>query len=392
MCNVEMEGNDMARIGIVGLGRAAATLLPSMIAHPGFEIVALAEPNSELRLAFCEDFPVRAYEDAHDLFADDFVDVVYVATPHQYHRDHVLGAIAHGKHVLVEKPMALTLQECDEMIGAAQQAGVVLLVGHTNGYDAPILALREIAASQRFGALRMLNTFNYTDFLYRPRRPEELDTAHGGGIMYNQFPHQVDVLRTIADAPVTTISATCGSWDSARPTEAAIAAFMRFEDGVVASAVYSGYAHLLSDAFSIGLDHPGETRASLREPLLGLSPQQEAQAKAESGYLARRRDLTTPPVPASRHERFGVLVAGFEGADIVTSPTGLTVYGDGSIEEIAVPFGGGGGRRATVFDELAAALAGRSPIHDGTWGRATLAVCLAAMESSASGREVVLIA
>ena len=359
-----------------------------MITHPEVEIVALAEPNDELREAFCSDFGVRGYERVDGLFRDPDVEVAYIATPHQFHKDHVLGAVANGKHVLVEKPIALTLEECDEMIAGAREAGVVFMVGHTNGYDPPILALRDLVASGRFGALGMINTFNYSDFLYRPRRPEELDTKLGGGIMYNQFPHQVDMVRTITDARVTSVSAVCGSWDVDRPTEASVAALLRFENGAAASIVYSGYAHLSNEALTGSRGSQHMRTESLRAKLKDLTPEQEAGAKAKSGYIERRDQITGPQTKASEHERFGVLIAGFAEADVVTAPNGLTVYGDGFVEEIAVPFGSGGGRRATVFDELHLALSGGRVIHDGTWGRATLSVCLAALESSASGGEV----
>ena len=138
-----------------------------------------------------------------ELCKDDEVDIVYVATPHQFHCEHAVSAAWAGKHVLVEKPMALSLAECDAMISAADDARVVLMVGQTNGYDPPVLAMRELTLNGRFGPLRMLNTANYSDFLYRPRRPEELDTGLGGGIMYNQFPHQVEMMRVIADSRVT---------------------------------------------------------------------------------------------------------------------------------------------------------------------------------------------
>jgi len=359
-----------------------------MIAHPEVEIVALAEPNDELRAAFCADFGVRGYDNVEGLFDDQNVEIAYIATPHQFHKDHVLGAVSKGKHVLVEKPIALTLEECDAMIAGADRAGVVFMVGHTNGYDPPVLALRELVASGRYGALGMINTFNYSDFLYRPRRPEELDTKLGGGIMYNQFPHQVDMVRTITDSRVISVSAVCGSWDVDRPTEASVAALLRFENGVAASIVYSGYAHLSNGALTGEPNSSKGRTESLRSKLVNLTPDQETKAKARSGYIERRAQITGPLTRATEHERFGVLIAGFEGADVVTAPAGLTVYGDGFVEEIAVPFGSGGGQRATVFDELHSAITGGAAIHNGRWGRSTLSVCLAALESSKSGREI----
>ena len=65
----------------------------------------------------------------------------------------------------------------------------------------------------------MINAINYTDYLYRPRRPEELDTAQGGGAVFNQAAHQVDIVRLIGGGQVASVRAASGAWDSARPTE-----------------------------------------------------------------------------------------------------------------------------------------------------------------------------
>lgn len=383
----------MWRIGIVGLGRASTALLPSMLSHPEVEIVALCEPQDELRRMFLGDFGVRGHVNVKDLCADQDVDVVYIASPHQFHREHAVLALSAGKHVLVEKPMALSLGECDEMIEAADDVGLVLMVGHTNGYDAPILALRELAQSRKFGRLRMINTMNYNDFLYRPRRPEELDTTLGGGIMYNQFPHQVEMVRTIANSRVERVSAVCGVWDEDRPTEGAVASLIRFENDVVASLVYSGYAHLDGRRLYSGLDNFHQDTPSfvgLRKALRDAKPEEEAKMRTQSGYPERRASILGDRQPATIHERFGALIAGFEHADVVPSPTGLLAYTDDGLEQIDVPFGRGGQRRATVIDELVAALNGKPPIHDGRWARTTLAICLAAIESSVSGREIAL--
>lgn len=381
----------MVRIGIVGLGRAASGLLPTMVAHPDVRVVALAEPQDDLRDAFCADFDdVHGYTDASELVKDPDVDVVYVATPHQFHCPHAVLAAEAGKHILVEKPMALSLAECDTMIAAAKRAGVVLMVGHTNGYDAPVLAMRELTQSKRYGPLRMLSTFNFSDFLYRPRRPEELDTELGGGIMYNQFPHQIEMMRVIAGSDVVRVSATCGVWDRTRPTEGAVAALLHFSDGVVASVSYNGYAHLDARAFYEGLDAAPErpTGTPIRETVAGLTPEEEARAKALSGYIARRETLRQAPKSATRHERFGVFIASYEGADVVPTPSGLAAYTDFGVEEIPVAFGTGGLSRSTVMDELCAVVGGATPLHDGVWGRATMAVCIAALESSRRQAEV----
>ena len=144
------------------------------------------------------------------LCADAEVDVVYVATPHELHADHVEAAAAGGKHVLVEKPMAITLDECRRMIDAAERANVRLIVGHSHSFDAPILRAREIIASGALGAVRMINAQYYTDFLYRPRRPEELVTTRGGGAVFSQAAHQVDIVRLLGGGRVRSVRAQTG--------------------------------------------------------------------------------------------------------------------------------------------------------------------------------------
>ena len=99
-------------IGVAGLGRAFAVMLPTFTADPRVKLVAAADTRAEARQRFAEEFSASGYATVDELCADPAVDVIYVATPHQYHAQHALLAAQHGKHLLVEKPMALTLEEC----------------------------------------------------------------------------------------------------------------------------------------------------------------------------------------------------------------------------------------------------------------------------------------
>src|SRR5688572_28166946 len=165
------------RLGVAGLGRAFTLMLPTFVADPRVTLAGAADPRAEARERFAAEFGAAAYESVEELCADTGIDAVYVATPHGLHAQHVALAAAHGKHVLVEKPMAITLAECEAMIAATQSAGVKLIVGHSHSFNAPILQARRLINSGRFGPVRMITALNFTDFLYRPRRPEALDTA-----------------------------------------------------------------------------------------------------------------------------------------------------------------------------------------------------------------------
>src|SRR5437867_1494154 len=191
------------RMGVAGLGRAFTLMLPTLAADPRVELVAAADPRVEATQRFAADFGGRVYGSAAELCRDTDVEVVYVATPHELHAEHVLLAVEQGKHVLVEKPMALTLAECERMIAAAEYARVRLIVGHSHSFDRPILRAREIIEAGDLGRVRMISAQYFPDFMYRPRRPEELVSERGGGVVFSQAAHQVDIVRLLAGGVVS---------------------------------------------------------------------------------------------------------------------------------------------------------------------------------------------
>ena len=116
------------RIGVIGLGRAFTIMLPTFTGDKRVQLVAAADPRADARERFAAELGGNAYAEAEALCADPAVEVVYIATPHQNHAEHTRIAATHGKHVVVEKPMALTLADCTAMIEATRAAGVHLIV------------------------------------------------------------------------------------------------------------------------------------------------------------------------------------------------------------------------------------------------------------------------
>jgi phthalate 4,5-cis-dihydrodiol dehydrogenase len=383
------------RLGAAGLGRAFTLMLPTLVADPRVELVAAADPRPEALRRFAGEFGGRVYASVEALCADVAVDVVYVATPHQFHAEHVEAAAASGKHVLVEKPMAITLDECRRMIAAAERANVRLIVGHSHSFDAPILRAREIIASGALGAVRMINAQYYTDFMYRPRRPEELDTACGGGAIFSQAAHQVDIVRLLGGGHVQSVRAQTGAWDPARPTEGAYAALLTFEGGSYASLAYSGYAHFDGDELCGGVGEMGNIKAAsdygrarrnLRHATDGA---QETALKNARNYGGADYVAAAPPVAAAGHQHFGLVLVCCEHGDLRPTPEGVMVYGDGRkhLEALPPPHV----PRVEVIDELYGTIvSGHVPVHSGRWALATLEVCLAILQSAREQRDVVL--
>jgi phthalate 4,5-cis-dihydrodiol dehydrogenase len=381
------------KLGVIGLGRAFTLMLPTFAADGRVKLCAAAEPRPEARALFTSEFG-PAYETVDLLCANPEVEAIYVSSPHQMHAQHVQTAAEAGKHVLVEKPMAISLAQCDSMIDAARKAGTHLIVGHSHSFDRPILRLRELIKSGAFGAVRMISALNYTDFLYRPRRAEELITGQGGGVVFGQGAHQIDIVRLIGGGLVKTVIAATGSWDAARNTEGAYSALLTFENGTFASASYSGYGHFDSDELMGGIDEMGQHKdpsrhGSARKALLSAgSPDIEAALKAARNYGGPSYKA---PAAASRlqHQHFGFVMASCEKADLRPLPSGVMIYADESqrLEPLAPPEI----PRAEVIDELYDAVVnGKLPLHSGEWARATLEVCFAILRSAQEGRPITL--
>ena len=384
------------RLGVAGLGRAFMLMLPTLVRHPMARLVACADPREAARQTFAGDFGGAAYQTVEELCADPNVEAIYLATPHQFHVDHVRLAARAGKHVLVEKPMALTVEDCRAMIAAAQEGGVHLMVGHSHSYDTPYLRTAQLIASGEFGAVRMINALNCTDYLYRPRRPEELVTEEGGGAIFSQAPHQVEVTRLLAGSKVKSVRASAGIWDPARGTEGAYGAFLSFENGAAATIAYNGYGHFDTDALAGWIGEMGAPRdpqayGTSRAALRNVTTRAEEAALKEKrayGVNLNAATVRAAPVP-SAYNHFGFFLVSCERGALRPQPDGVEVYGNESkrveaLPPVAVP-------RAEVIDELAAALReGKAPLHDGRWAMHTVQVCIALLDSSRAQNEIVL--
>ena len=380
------------RIGVLGLGRAFTLMLPTFLQDPRVKLVAAADPLPAARAQFEADLSAPAFDSVQAVCAHPEVQVVYVATPHQFHADHVCLAAAHGKHVLVEKPMALSIEECTRMIEACTRAGVHLLVGHSHSFNSPIRRTREIIASGIYGPVRMIHAMNYTDFLYRPRRPEELDTAAGGGVIFSQAAHQIDIVRLLGGGRVKSVRAHTGNWDARRNTEGAYSALLAFEGGVFASATYSGYGHFDSDRLLGDIGEMGQTKnpadygAARKRLLQAVSPSEETALKAARNYGGALYSRAAALPVRAGNQHFGHLVVSCEGADLRPGPLGIAMDTDDAqlFEAVPAPLI----PRSEVIDELIAAVVHNvPPLHSGAWARATTEVCLQMLASSRTNAE-----
>ncbi|HXQ50597.1 MAG TPA: Gfo/Idh/MocA family oxidoreductase [Stellaceae bacterium] len=375
------------RIGVAGIGSAAAQILPSFKGVKGVALAGAADVRADARAEFHKAYDLPAFDTVAAMCRSSAIDAVWVATPNTTHCEHVLAAAEAGKHVICEKPMAVTLDECDRMIAAAARAGVQLVQGHSKIFDAPIRAMREVVTSGRIGRVIQINSWNFNDWLQRPRLASEVDTRLGGGLVYRQGPHMVDLVRYIAGGMATSVRGMAGRWDPHFDTEGNFSALLEFEGGVAASLGFNGYGYFDVTDLTWGIGEGGQQRPEGAPRK--LKPRRTGPMEMEDKYrYVATTAQTETYARGSRMPFFGLTVVSCERGAIRQSPDGLYVYTEAGCEEVPVVRGPG---RAAEAVELRDALAqGRTVFPDGRWGRATLEVCLAIMDSSRQHRDIPL--
>ncbi len=161
------------------------------------KLAAVCDINEERAMAFGNEYDVPYYRDYHEMFDKEEIDVVTVLTPSGDHAKRVLDLVQYKKHIVVEKPMALRLDDADAIIRACDEAGIKLFVVKQNRYNRPIQALRRAIDAGRFGKL-VLGTVRV-----RWCRPQEYydaaswrgTWAYDGGVLTNQASHHIDMLE-----------------------------------------------------------------------------------------------------------------------------------------------------------------------------------------------------
>lgn len=400
---------EILRLGFAGLGEAATLVLPEILDLPYIKVTAAADLRKDALERFQAELKGRVYSSVEELCHSRDVDAIYVATPHELHAEHTLIALKNRKHVIVEKPMALTLEDCERMNEAADKAGVKLLCGHTHSFDPPIRKMREIIKSGDLGKLCMIQTWNYNDFMVRPYPDHELEMSRG--VVLNQGPHQVDTVRLLGGGRVRSVRAMASRWEPSRNSETSYVCYLEFEDGLPATLVYSGLGFFDTAELFWWIGESGLPRYPEKNAAARKNYQQARDNHAEDwiGEMKERMRYgnssfgAKPNMPPgwekggyrpgidseTRHQPFfGLTLASCEKGDMRQSPDGIFIYGEKKRE---VPIEKGmRGRRAEITELYEGAVKGRPMFHDGRWGAATLEVCLAILQSAAERREIKL--
>ncbi len=268
--------------GLIGASTIAAEHMVGAIrAQPGHQVVAVASSSAARGQAFAAQHGIAAGYGAVDaLLADPAVDIVYISTTNELHRDQVLAAAAAGKHVLCEKPLALNLDDALAMLRACRDAGVVMATNHHLRNAATHRKIRELVQGGAIGRPLFARVFHAV-FLPPHLQGWRLDKPQaGGGVVLDITVHDADTLRFILGAePVEALGFTQTASMAREGLADGVMAVLRFDNGVLAQ---------LHDAFTVrhagtGIEIHGEQGSIVGRNVMTQQPIGELLLRTAAG-------------------------------------------------------------------------------------------------------------
>lgn len=223
------------RWGILGAGDIVRKRVARAISdQPSCQLVA-AWRRDQARLAdFCRDFDVpRACTTEAELLDDPDIDAVYIATPVSLHLPEALAAARTGKHVLVEKPMARSVAECDQMIAACSAQGVKLGVAYYRRFYPVVNRMKELLASGAIGQALSVSAVTTTPFAIAPGEEGywRVHASEGGGALMDIGSHRLNLFLDLL-GPIAEVKALCGTLAGSHASEDCASVILRFASGV----------------------------------------------------------------------------------------------------------------------------------------------------------------
>ena len=341
--------------GIIGCGMIANFHCRAIEEIPRAKVVGcfdMYEPAAE-RLA--EQYGCRAYAELATMLADDAIDVVTICTPSGAHMEPAVAAAKAGKHIIVEKPLEITLRRCDRIIEACEEAGVVLSAIFPSRFHSSSQYMKKAIEGGRFGKLALGDAYvkwYRTQQYYDSGAWRGTWKLDGGGALMNQAIHSVDLLLWLM-GPIADLSARCATWAHERiQVEDTAVASLRFENGAL------GVIEATTSAY------PGFLKRIAVHGDQGTAVMEEEDIKVWEFAKKRKTDQKIREEMQSR-----------------------TKTGGGAADPAAI---GHHGHKLQFLDVLKAIKKGTRPAIDGYEGRRSVEAILAIYKAAETGRTVEL--
>lgn len=273
------------KTGIVGCGKVGNMHATALKNIPESEFTAVCDQDIHRAEAFAKLYGVKAYRDVEEMIEDSKIEEVDICTPHPIHAEQAVKALNKGVHVLVEKPLASSLEDCDAMINAAKKNKVTLGTVCQRRFYAPAQRMRRAIDDGKIGRpiFGSVNMIGWRDAAYYNSDPwRGTWKGEGGGVLVNQAPHQIDLLQWFMGP----VDALYGCWTNLNhpyiEVDDTAVAVIKFKNGGIGNIVVSNSM----DPALYGKVHiHGENGASIG-----------VQTDGGAMFIAGMTNITEPPV------------------------------------------------------------------------------------------------
>ena len=206
--------NKKLRVGIVGCGKIAHVHAKALDQISECSLVAAQSRNPERAKNFAATFNLSAYTNVQDMVLEAKLDAVIVCTPHPEHKNPAIAALTAGAHVLVEKPLAVTLSDCDAMIHAASKYNKKLGVISQRRFSPSSQRMKKAIMDGKIGAPSLATVIMLgwrSEAYYKSDPWRGTLEKEGGGVLVNQAPHQLDLLQWFMNDEISELYGVCNN-------------------------------------------------------------------------------------------------------------------------------------------------------------------------------------
>jgi len=231
----------MLNIGIIGLGDFSIAHAKAILEVSGLFLKAVCRTNEKKLNQFCSEYDVIGYTDYKELLKNKNIDIVLISTPHHLHTKFAIEAAKAGKHILVEKPMAPSVEECQQIIDAAQHANVKLMIGQTLRFHPASLYAEKIIKQSEIGSIIMGTATLTKCWINGERKPWHLEENSYGGVLRTLGIHYIDILNALMKSNVISVVAHIKSAFNDYKIDDTVMLLLRYENGVESTILCVGY-------------------------------------------------------------------------------------------------------------------------------------------------------
>lgn len=221
-------------VGIIGTGTITGNHIKGLSLIPEkAKIAAVCDVNLEAAKAAAEPLKVPVYSDYKDMIKNEKLDIALICLPHFLHCPVGLDVLNAGLHLFIEKPLAITTNECKTLMEAAKKNKKQIFVGQTHQYRATVMKTKDMIRSGVIGEVKMITNDIVAYYNWESRKPWFLDPKKsGGGALFNTSPHQVDTMMYLVDSPITKVKASVEALRPGQVVDSDSFAFLDYANGV----------------------------------------------------------------------------------------------------------------------------------------------------------------